>query len=199
MKKKMDLYLNVLIIILEIVGLVLSITTLKEQLFLYYTQDSNILLLISSLLYVIFYNKDEKKFVSLLKYGATLSVLVTFIVVILVLGPMNDLSYEWLLLYKANLYYHMICPILALIAFLFFDKIHIKGIKDNLWAMGFTIIYTIVLVILNLAKVVYGPYSFLHLYENPVYMSVIWFLVIDGGAFGLVKILEVLKNKIQTE
>jgi hypothetical protein len=28
-----------------------------------------------------------------------------------------------------------------------------------------------------------GPYPFLHVYEQPVYMSIIWFAAILGGAY----------------
>ena len=199
MKKKMDLYLNLLIIVLEVIGLFLSFGLLKGKIFLYYTQDSNILLLIASILYVINYNKEEKRIISLLKYGGTLSVIVTFIVVIFVLGPTTDLTYKWLLLDSANLFYHTLCPIIALITFIFFDKVSIQGLKDNMYAMLFTIVYGIILVILNLIKVVDGPYPFLHLYTNPVYISVIWFIVLLGGAFILSMLLEMAKNKVQTK
>ncbi len=199
MKKKIGLFLNLIIIVLEVIGLYLSVGMLKEQLFLYYTQDSNIFLLIASLLYVINYNKDNKKYVSLLKYGATLSVMVTFIVVILVLGPMTNLTYKWLLFDSANLYFHTLCPLLALAAFLFFDDLDIKGNTDSLWAMGFTFAYSVVIIILNLIKVVDGPYPFLHLYSNPIYVSIMWFIILECGTFALAKILEIGKNKIQTK
>ena len=199
MKKKMDLYLNILIIILEVIGLVLSVGMLKEKVFLYYTQDSNIFLLVASLLYLINYNKKENKLISVMKYGATLSVLVTFLVVIFVLGPTKDLTYKWLLFDGANLYYHILCPIIAFITFIFFDKVHIGGIKDNIYAMVFTFVYGIILIILNIAKVVDGPYPFLHLYANPIYISIIWIIILYGGTFALTKLLELIKNRIQTK
>ena len=199
MRKKIGLFLNLLIIALEIVGLFLSIDFLKDKMFLYYTQDSNLLLLIATLLYVLNYNKKENKVIGLLKYGATLSVLVTFLVVIFILGPTTNLTYNWLLFDGANLYYHTVCPILAFITFVFFDKISVKGYKDNLWGLLFTIIYSIVLVTLNLLRIVDGPYPFLHPLDNPIYISIMWFVVIVGGAFVLAMLLEMAKNKIQTE
>ena len=195
MKKKMDIYLNVLIIILEIIGLVLSIKSLGGKVFLYYTQDSNLFLLLTSLLYLLTYNKKDKKVVGILKYGATLSVFITFIVVITILNPTMNLSYRWLLLEESNLYYHTLCPILGVITFIFFDKYEIKGIKANFLSLVFTLIYTVVFIILNLVKVVKGPYPFLYIYENPIWVTIIWFIVIDGGAILLAKLLEFVKQK----
>jgi hypothetical protein len=44
-----------------------------------------------------------------------------------------------------------------------------------------------------------GPYPFLHPLDNPIYISIMWFVVIVGGAFVLAMLLEMAKNKIQTE
>ena len=195
MKKKMDIYLNVLIIILEIIGLVISIKALGGKVFQYYTQDSNLFLLLTSIIYLITYNKD-KKVISKLKYGATLSVLITFIIVITVLKPTMGLSYHWLLLEDANLFYHTLCPILAVITFLFFDKVEVKGFKDNMYALIFTFIYTVIFVILNILKIVEGPYAFLLVYKNPLWQTIMWFIIIEGGAFLLAKLLELGKRKL---
>ena len=195
MKKKMDVYLNLLIIILEIIGFVISVKALGKDVFLYYTQDSNLFLMLTSIFYLATYNKKDRKLVGVLKFGATLSVLVTFLVVITILSPTMHLSYHWLLFEDANLFYHTLCPILAVVTFLFFDKIEVKGTKDILGAMVFTLIYTVVFLILNLTKVVEGPYPFLKVYENSVLVTIIWFIVIEGGAVLLAKLLEIGKQK----
>ena len=195
MKKRMDIYLNILIIIMEIIGLVLSIQALGSKVFLYYTQDSNLFLMLTSLLYLITYKKKNKKLVGILKYGATLSVLITFIVVVLVLKPTMHLSYRWLMFEKSNLFYHTLCPIVGVITFVFFDKIKVKGVKDNLYSLIFTFIYTIVFLVLNIIKVVEGPYPFLMIYKNPIWVSILWFIVIEGGAFLLARVLEICKRK----
>ena len=195
MKKKMDVYLNVLIIILEVIGLIISIKAFGKDVFIYYTQDSNIFLMLASIFYLATYKNKDRKLVSVLKFGATLSVLVTFLVVITILSPTMHLSYHWLLLEDANLFYHTLCPILAVVTFLFFDKVEVKGFKDILGALVFTFIYTGVFLILNLAKVVEGPYPFLRVYENSILVTIIWFIVIEGGAILLAKLLEMGKQK----
>lgn len=81
------------------------------------------------------------------------------------------------------------------ISFIFFEKHDIKGFKDNFRAIYFTIAYAVVFIILNILKVYDGPYPFLQVYNQPIYMSVIWFIVIVGGAFGLGKLIMWIKNK----
>lgn len=195
MKKKMDVYLNVLIIILEVIGLIISIKAFGKDVFIYYTQDSNIFLMLASIFYLATYKNKDRKLASVLKFGATLSVLVTFLVVITILSPTMHLTYHWLLLEDANLFYHTLCPILAVVTFLFFDKVEVKGFKDIIGALVFTFIYTGVFLILNLAKVVEGPYPFLMVYENSILVTIIWFIVIEGGAILLAKLLEMGKQK----
>lgn len=194
-KKKISIGLNILIVFVEILGLVLCFNELGLNSFAYYTLLSNVYLLISCILFL-FKNKIKSRIVDIMKFGSTLSVLITFIVVIFILGPNKDLTYHFLLLEGANMYYHLICPVLGVITFLFFDDIKISGIKDVVGAFLFTIIYSIVILLLNIFKVIVGPYHFLRIYENPIYMSLFWIIIILGGAFLLGMCLEKVKNKI---
>ena len=57
-----------------------------------------------------------------------------------------------------------------------------------------TLIYAIVLIILNILGVVDGPYPFLRVMNQPVYMSFVWFIVIVGGAFFLALLLQKLNS-----
>ena len=194
-KKKISIGLNILIIFIEILGLVLCFNQLGLNSFVYYTLLSNVYLMISCILYL-FKNKIKSRIVDIMKFGSTLSVFITFIVVIFVLGPNKELTYHFLLLEGANMYYHLICPVLGIITFLFFDDVKISGIKDVVGAFVFTIIYSVVILLLNIFKVVVGPYPFLRIYENPIYMSLFWIIIILGGAFLLGMCLEKVKNKI---
>ena len=197
-KRKVGYILNVVLILLELIGLGVCIVKYKKVDISYYTVDSNLLALITSCIYVVFsfLNKEIKKYVSILKYISTLSLSVTFIVVIFVLAPMYNFAYKYLLFNNELLYYHTLCPIIAIISFVFFEEHEIKGIRDNIRAMYFTICYATILVILNILKYVEGPYPFLLLYQNPIYVSIIWFVIILGGALFISKIIEVFKNKV---
>lgn len=194
-KKRISFGLNILIILIEIVGFILCYRELGVNSFVYYTLLSNLYLLIASLLYL-FKNRIKSRIVDIMKFGSTLSVLITFLVVIFVLGPNKELTYHFLLFEGANFYYHLVCPILGIITFLFFDDVRIFGFRDVLGAFTFTALYSIVIIILNIFKVIVGPYPFLRIYENPIYATLIWIVVLEGGAILLGMGLEKLKNII---
>ena len=78
---------------------------------------------------------------------------------------------------------------------MFFESHNIKGLKDNFRAIYFTLIYAAIFITLNILKVYEGPYPFLMVYKQPVYMSIIWFILIVGGAFGIGKGIMWVKNK----
>ena len=90
-------------------------------------------------------------------------------------------------------YHHTLCPILAIISYIFFENNKIKK-KDIPYTMIFTITYTIILIICNILHIIEGPYPFLLIYKQPVYMSILWILIIDGGAYLLSKGLYIAKK-----
>lgn len=213
-KNIVALALNIILIVIGLIGLIETIIGFGNPALEYYTQLSNYFALISATIYTIYLYKNIKaktiennnnkeikdttipKWVSILKYSSTLSLLVTFLVVVFILTPMFGLkSFSWMLLQGTNLYFHTICPILTFISFIFFEKHNIKGLRDNIRAMYFTMIYATLFIILNILRVVKGPYPFLMVYDQPIYMSVIWFILIVGGAFGLSMLIMLIKNK----
>ena len=113
-----------------------------------------------------------------------------------ILGPNKDLTYHFLLLEVANFFYHLVCPVLGIITFLFFDDVKISGFKDVLGAFVFTVLYSIVILTLNIFKVIVGPYPFLRVYQNPLFVSLLWIVILECGTILLGIGLEKLKNKI---
>lgn len=213
-KNIVALALNIILIVIGLIGLIETIIGFGNPALEYYTQLSNYFALISATIYTIYLYKNIKaktiennnnkeikdttipKWVSILKYSSTLSLLVTFLVVVFILTPMFGLkSFSWMLLQGTNLYFHTICPILTFISFIFFEKHNIKGLRDNIRAMYFTMIYATLFIILNILRVVKGPYPFLMVHDQPIYMSIIWFILIVGGAFGLSMLIMLIKNK----
>ena len=196
-KEKRALVLNLIIIILEIIGLVISMVSSKRLMIEYYTEESNIFLLIVSSIYVFYLLTKRKipKWLSILKHMAVLGLSITFLVVIFVLAPMYNFNYGWMLFYKAMLYHHTLCPILAFITYLFVEE-HKLSKKDIPYTMIFTLAYTVILITCNLLKIVEGPYPFLMVYKQPIYMSILWVILIDGGAYLLSKgIYKIKKQK----
>ena len=183
--------LNTLIVIMEIIGFVLSINNHGRLEIQFYTEDSNLLAMISSLIFIIFMirniNKKKEKFprwVNILKYVTTSCLAVTFLVVIFILSPMyGSNGFETMMFHDSMLYHHTLCPIVALISFIFFEDCAPKGRKDYIKAILFTIFYAVITVILNIAHLLEGPYPFLMIYKQPIYMSILWFIIIVGGSY----------------
>lgn len=192
-KRNVSIALSIIIIILEIIALIVCYNSFGINL-AYYTIDSNIFLLISTILYLITIN-NVPKIVQLLKYSSTLSVFITFLVVVFVLYPMYDFNFQFMFLDGPNLYMHVLCPLLAVISFIFFDSNEIENsLKNNLRSLYFTIIYAIILISLNILNVVSGPYPFLKVNQQSLLMSLFWIVLILGGALILSKALLFLKD-----
>ena len=172
-KKTKALIFNYLIIVLEIYALI-AIT--REQGYLpieYYTVDSNIFALITSLLFVIFHKKNYT-WVRDLKYISTVCLTVTFLVVIFILTPFANFRYYDFMLKGVLLYHHTLCPIFAILTYMLYEK---RSTKTPL-CLVFTIIYTIVLVILNLMDKIVGPYFFLMVKQNSIPKTIFWVIII---------------------
>ena len=193
MQRNVSIALSIIIIILEIIALIVCYNSFGINL-AYYTIDSNIFLLISTILYLLTIN-NVPKIVQLLKYSSTLSVFITFLVVVFVLYPMYDFNFQFMFLDGPNLYMHVLCPLLAVISFIFFDSNEIENsLKNNLRSLYFTIIYAIILISLNILNVVSGPYPFLKVNQQSPLMSLFWIVLILGGALILSKALLFLKD-----
>ena len=148
------------------------------------------------ILYLIF-RKKHLKIIELIKYSATLSVTLTFLMVLLVLMPLGDFNYQFYLIDDGAFFRHILCPLLAIISFLFFENTSLENsLKNNLRAVYFTIIYTVIMAILNILRIIVGPYPFLEVYNQSVLMSVIWIIVILGLDLVLARILLYVKNRI---
>jgi len=178
-KNKKSLIFNLLIILFEIIGFILTIKNNGKISFEYYTEDSNILALGSSLLfcYYLIRKKDIPRNVQLFKYMTTICMTVTFLVVLFILIPMYKFDFNFFLFKGSLLYHHLICPLLTIISFLFLDKLDDFKRKDTIIALSFTIIYAIILITLNILGIVDGPYPFLMVRKQSIKMSLIWCII----------------------
>ena len=178
--------------ICAIVGAVIHLTKSGAAIFAYYTVDSNIFMAIAALIYcaaalpvLTGKRKTVPKAVMVIKYFATVTVSITMLVVIFVLAPYYDdylQGLRHLMIDGQLLYHHLLCPLLSILAFLFFDPPVEKKASLPFLSLIPTLIYAVVTALLNTAKLLYGPYPFLLVYEQPVYMSVVWFFAIHGIA-----------------
>ena len=141
--------------------------------------------------------KEIPHSVQMFKYMAAAMLSVTFIVVLAVLSPMRGEGINgWLymLFNKDFTFLHTLCPILTILSFVLFEKEPHLNTKSAFTATIPTLIYAILLIILNIVGAVDGPYPFLRVMNQPLYMSFVWFIVIVGGAFFLALLLQKLNS-----
>ena len=198
--------LDLLIIIFGIIGTVWEIYENGWGMLAYYTVDSNIFVSICCLLDMIFQVKSLKQktapvWVKNIKYMATCCMVVTFIVVIFILAPMEGWRGLIKILFEgALLYQHFLCPILAIVSFVCIDSKQICIDRKMLQAALIpTVIYAVISIILNVTKVMHGPYPFLYVYEQPFIMSVLWCILIITLAYVIALGLWKWNQKIKTK
>ena len=193
MKDKIALVINTLIIVGEAIAQPMIFIPRGIMAAQYYTQLSNLMLMIAAIILEVFLiRKIVKKtaiprWVGLVLFSAVAATTVTIVVVLTILSwQVGDLG--WLLFNGSMLFTHTLCPILAIILFTVFNPCEFKK-TDARYAMIFTLGYAVVAMTMNIAKIWHGPYPFLWVYEQPVWISVMWVIVILAGAYGLAKLL----------
>ena len=163
-RNKKIVLINILIVLLEIAGLYFAWKACGITMFKYYTQDSNIILMITCIINIVFLLKGKEipKWLKTFKYVATCLVTVTFMVVIFVLIPLA-LPGEFMhyLTGESEIFHHVLCPILAMITYIFIEKQEAPSKKEVTVAVIPTFTYAIITIILNVLGVLRGPYSFL--------------------------------------
>ncbi len=179
MKRKYAISFNILIVIMEIIAFIITYKQIHTVAIQYYTEDSNLLALISSLIFLIYllFNKKIPRWLEIFKYVSTTCLMLTFLVVIFILSPMHNFNYDYMLFTGPLLYHHLLCPTFSFITLIFFDNINVYK-KDYLYSVLATSVYAVVLIILNIFKVLEGPYPFLYVYKQPIYISILWFIII---------------------
>ena len=191
---------NASIIVLELIGTALSFRSGGFKNMIWYTVLSNVFALVSSIAFLVSYLRRGGKvgfIAGMMRYIASCCLAVTFLTVIFVLVPMSIPGRGVAnVLYKGpQLYHHILCPILSALSFIFVER----GMRINKKAVASacspTLLYAVVFIVLNLLRAVRGPYPFLYVYEQPWFLSVIWFFVIGGVALGSSVLIGKLKNR----
>ncbi len=150
----------------------------------YYTHLSNVTALLASGVFLLAYFTGNK-WLSALSVGArfvaTCMLLFTFLVVIFVLTPIDvksGINPSHYYLGNVTMIHHVIAPILSFVSFVFFEK-NTTLTPAFIWiAMGITIVYSIILMTLNIRRILVGPYPFFHVYEQSVLASVGWIVAL---------------------
>lgn len=188
--------LDAAIALLGAIGAVLSVLVSDPYVaaLQYYTLDSNLLLLAACAAQAYFEARillGKRSFVPswmrLGKYVAVSVTTVTFFVVLLVLMPMMGglAVLPQAFFQHSALYHHFLCPVLGFVSFVFVDHPSLPDRRVTLYALAPTLLYAAVSILLNIARVLHGPYPFLYVYEQSAWMSALWCFVICGFAWVL--------------
>ena len=193
--KNFNIIINLLIVILEIIGFVLVFKELGITSLEYYTEDSNLLLLLSSIIILIHISKNNEipSWFKSFRYIAIVSTTLTLIIVLTVLSWTTDFGLYYLLFHESMLYHHTLCPVLAILSFVFverYDNLH------TIHGLYFTVVYGIIMIILNALKIVEGPYPFLLVHNQPIIHSIIWTALIFAITYAIALILKKINGKV---
>ena len=203
-KATVALVLNFVLVMLEVIGSVMSIQEIGWGIFMFFTDYSNNLSLFAAIFMCIYLIGQIKNgtpipmWLRILKYMSVCSLTITILVVVFILSPaIGRGGLRWSMLYGDMLYHHFLCPVLAIVIFLFFEHDPPLEKKHAYYALIPVSIYAAVFIVLNLLRIVEGPYPFLKYYQQPIYMSVFYTIVIPGGAYlialGLRKLNSLMK------
>ncbi len=193
--KKKQIIVSGILFICGLIGLIMSFYYNSMEQFLYYTQLSNYSLFIINgvYLYYLLFKDKVPNCIKKVLYIVSCLTGVTFIVVIFILMPMYK-SVLWLLFNHELVFHHTLNPILAIINLSLIKDYKVDK-KDNLLAVMPTVVYGVVMIIVNLLRLYEGPYGFLLVYKQPWYMSILWFVLIMGIAYFIAWVLRLIVNK----
>lgn len=174
---KLALGSNILLIVLASLGLYFSIV--DKNAFLYYSDNAGMFALSSSIIYVIvILTKKEPNFLSLaLRYVSTACLLLTLVGTFYVATTTGE-NYLDSFIKGSHLFNNLLCPIVSFVSFTMFEGDRRLNKKKTIWyALIPTVIYGVIMLVCNVTNTFTGPYSFMMINDNPVYLTVIVFIV----------------------
>ncbi len=169
---RMDRILCFVLLLLETRGLYLSISRRKWEILIYYTQLSNLAATASALFLVIL---GHRPWIAALRYLSTCMLVLTFFVTLFVLIPMGG-SPKKLLFSGNGPYHHLLCPVLGTISYIGFEG-HCDS-RMVLLPVIVTLVYGLIMLALNALRKVDGPYPFFRVHHQPVWMTVLWMVIL---------------------
>ena len=174
---KLALGSNILLIVLASLGLYFSIV--DKNAFLYYSDNAGMFALSSSIIYVIvILTKKEPNFLSLaLRYVSTTCLVLTLVGTFYVATTTGE-NYLDSFIKGSHLFNNLLCPIVSFVSFTLFEGDRRLNKKKTIWyALIPTVIYGVIMLVCNVTNTFTGPYSFMMINDNPVYLTVIVFIV----------------------
>ena len=182
----LSIALNLFIVCAEPIALPMSWDWGREQMFLFYTEDSNILaacicfMVALAQLCCIFTGKELPRWLHTLKYIAVCCLTMTLLTVVFVLGPMYEDGNGWyiMLCTSSMLYHHLLNPLAAILSFVLLERTPRLPRRTVKWALLPTAVYGGILLWMNVRKLADGPYPFLKVWEQGIPATVLWCIAI---------------------
>lgn len=184
--KKLRIVCNLIITLCVVLGIFLNYLgpTPPKSIFLYYTIQSNILLAVICLVFVIYdlIKKSIPNYMYVVKYAFTIAIAITGIAFNLFLAPQQIEHYGFAKTYSAaSTLLHVVTPILGLVSYLLFDKFPFKK-KFDLYGLIVPLGYFIIIVGLSTIE---DLYLFNDLDGTPTKFPYFFLNHIDNGWFTL--------------
>jgi hypothetical protein len=179
-RAKLTIAIHVVLTILGVIALAYDIYSFGTALFSYYTIDSNVLqtLVSSGMAYLLLTGQEDEipSWLSVLHLVCAVALTITFLIAALVLAPQEGFAYYFL--ENVAPINHFLAPLLSVLSFLFLGTGEGLPKKAALAPVAATMLYGGVLLLLNITRVVDGPYFFLRVYETAPGTIAMWFLII---------------------
>ena len=217
-KIKISLVLNIIIVLFTIIACFMMFTGLKFSngvepvlettklgMFKFFTVDSNLLMGIVSLIFIIYEIKilknkkeDIPKNVYILKLMSTTAVTLTFVVVFSYLGPISKGGIPSMIR-NSNLFFHFLTPLLSIVTFTIFEKTDKLKYRYSFWGLVPTLVYAIFYitnVLIHIENHKVSPtYDWYWFVQNGVWTAVIVAPIIILMTYGISFILWKLNKK----
>lgn len=183
-------WLDVAIVACEIIGTVITAHNHGLGVFRFFTENSNFFALFACACEAICITRFLRdgvpipRWSHILKYLATCCLMMTFLVVYFILVPWAfSAGYDgvkMLLVSGAQPFMHTLCPLVAFISFAFLQTDISLGRKFIWLGAAPVYLYGAISTLLNVLRMMVGPYPFLYVYQQPVWASILWIVALCG-------------------
>ncbi len=177
--------------------------------FVFYTQCSNALAMVAGVctLAQLIRGKSISPGVRRLKFVSCCTQTITFLVVLLVLTPMLNHAGQdgWKQMFwdSCRMVTHLFGPVLTVASWLITDGLAALRVGDPVPSSSDvrislvpTLAYGLVAYTCNFLRWWDGPYPFLQVWNQPIWLSVLWFVVLLAGAWGIARLLQAVARRV---
>lgn len=198
-KRTIALILNIAAFVCGSAGIVFRLARTADDFFLYYTQISNVIAVISSAIYIAGFRAGDGKFrtfVTVSRYLGACMLTMTFLVVVCIFIPFGTAESTNRLLGSFNgVMHHIVCPVISVVSYIFFERG--ARLRRAIWLpFCATAVYAFTIYALNFMRLAKAPYPFFEVYDHPMWELVLWFFGLMGLVTGIAVVVRLLNLKL---